>query len=57
MCSIEYGASFKWMQSHMATNGEIEQHEQTYSGFTALLKWGTIASFVIAVIVVFLIAG
>lgn len=41
----------------MANKGEIKTHEQTYSGFTALLKWGTIASFIVAMIVVFIIAG
>ncbi|NNM75604.1 aa3-type cytochrome c oxidase subunit IV [Sphingomonas sp. ID1715] len=41
----------------MAQNGEIKAHEQTYSGFTALLKWGTVASFIVAFIVVLLIAG
>lgn len=41
----------------MAKNGEIKAHEQTYSGFTTLLKWGTILSFIVAMIVVFIIAG
>lgn len=45
------------MQGYMANNGEMKAHEQTYSGFTALLKWGTIISVILTAIVVFLIAG
>jgi hypothetical protein len=45
------------MQGSMAQNGDLKAHEQTYSGFTALLKWGTVASAIVAIIVVFLIAG
>jgi hypothetical protein len=41
----------------MATNGDLKAHEQTYSGFTALLKWGTVASAIVTVIVIFLIAN
>lgn len=41
----------------MAQNGDLKAHEQTYSGFTALLKWGTVASAIVAIVVVFLIAG
>ena len=41
----------------MATNGDLKTHEQTYSGFTVMLKWGTIFSAVIAAIVIYLIAG
>lgn len=45
----------------MAANGEsgfdLKAHEGTYSGFTALFKWGTIAAFVIAAFVVLLIAS
>ena len=40
----------------MASDGDIKAHETTYSGFTALLKWGTIASVIVTMIVVFLIA-
>ena len=45
------------MQGYMANNGENKAHEQTYSGFTALLKWGTVASLIVTAIVIFLIAG
>jgi hypothetical protein len=41
----------------MVSDGDINAHEQTYSGFTALLKWGTIASFIVGLIVVFIIAN
>jgi hypothetical protein len=36
--------------------GEIQSHLETFHGFTALLKWGTAAVFLIAAFVVFLIA-
>jgi Bacterial aa3 type cytochrome c oxidase subunit IV len=36
---------------------EMKAHEQTYSGFLGLLKYGAIASFVVAAIVIFLIAS
>lgn len=45
----------------MAANGdsgfEMEAHEGTYSGFTVLMKWGTIASLAAAAVVVLLIAS
>lgn len=44
----------------MAADGEIrheiEAHEKGYSLFTMMMKWGTIASFIVAMLVVFLIA-
>lgn len=52
-----YGVGLFWMQGYMANNGDLNAHEQTYTGFTALLKWGTIASAVTALIVVLLIAN
>jgi len=36
---------------------ESRSHIETYGGFTALMKWGTILSFVAAMIVVFIIAN
>jgi hypothetical protein len=36
---------------------EMKAHEQTYSGFLGLLKYGAIASFLVAALVVFLIAS
>lgn len=41
----------------MAANGDLKAHEQTYSGFMVLLKWGTVFSFIVAAIVVYLISG
>jgi len=41
----------------MASDGDLKAHEQTYSGFTAMLKWGTVASAITGLIVVFLIAN
>ena len=40
----------------MASDGDNKAHEQTYSGFTAMMKWGTVAAFLVGLIVVFLIA-
>lgn len=41
----------------MAGEGDLKAHEGTYSGFTVMLKWGTIASLILAAIVVWLIAS
>ena len=41
----------------MAEHGDMKAHEKTYSGVMNLMKWGTIVSFVLAVIVVLLIAN
>ncbi|WP_084253615.1 aa3-type cytochrome c oxidase subunit IV [Sphingomonas pituitosa] len=38
------------------STGEIQSHVETFHGFTALMKWGTVAVFLIAAFVVFLIA-
>ena len=35
---------------------DMQAHEQTYSGVIRLIKWGAIASFVIAFAVVLIIA-
>ncbi|MEZ0243899.1 MAG: aa3-type cytochrome c oxidase subunit IV [Sphingomonas sp.] len=45
----------------MAETGEnqgndYKAHAETFSGFTALMTWGTIGSFAIGAFVVFLIA-
>lgn len=44
------------MQGFMAIEGEKQAHEQTFAGFMTLVKWGTIVCFVIAAIVVLIIA-
>jgi hypothetical protein len=41
----------------MASDGDLKAHERTYSGFTALLKWGAIAAFLTGLIVIFGIAN
>lgn len=41
----------------MASNGDQTAHEQTYSGFLWLVKWGTIIVLLLAVFVVWLIAS
>ena len=38
------------------SHGDLQAHEQTYASFTSLFKVGAVACFVIAMIVVFLIA-
>lgn len=41
----------------MASEGNMESANQTYSGFVGLMKWGTIASVILTAIVILLIAG
>lgn len=36
---------------------DIKQHTQTYGGVMNMLKWGTVASFVLAMIVILLISN
>jgi hypothetical protein len=36
---------------------ELRAHENTYTFFTGLMKWGTILSFLVGMIVVFIIAS
>jgi hypothetical protein len=38
-------------------HGDMRAHQETYSGVMSLLKWGTVASAIVAAIVIFLIAG
>ncbi|RXR28222.1 aa3-type cytochrome c oxidase subunit IV [Sphingobium fluviale] len=40
----------------MASGNDMKMAEETYSGFIGLVKWGTILTAVVAVIVVLLIA-
>ncbi len=40
----------------MAGNGDLKAHERTYSGMINWLKWGAIATFVIAFGVIWLIS-
>lgn len=41
----------------MASGNDMDSANETYGGFTSLIKWGTIGSFVVAAIVVILIAS
>ena len=36
---------------------DMNAHVGTYSGFTSMMKWGTIIAFIIAMIVVWLISS
>ena len=36
---------------------DVRTHEETYGFFTGLMKWGTIVSAIVAMIVVFIIAS
>ncbi|CAN5833251.1 aa3-type cytochrome c oxidase subunit IV [Sphingomonas sp. ZT3P38] len=41
----------------MAGDGEIKVHEVTYHKVIGLLKWGAVGCFLIAFLVIWLIAG
>jgi hypothetical protein len=41
----------------MAGDGEIKVHEATYHQVIAMLKWGAVACALIAILVIWLIAG
>lgn len=38
-------------------SGGMTAHNQTYSGFLSMLKWGTVATVIVAVTVILLIAN
>jgi hypothetical protein len=40
----------------MASDNNMDSAKETYGGFTSLVKWGTIISFVVAAVVVVLIS-
>lgn len=40
----------------MAGNGDMKPHEATYGSVIGLLKWGAVACFIIAFLVIWLIA-
>lgn len=44
------------MAGEGSARGDLPAHEQTYSSFISMAKVGTVACFVIAMVVVFLIA-
>jgi hypothetical protein len=39
------------------SNAEFQAHEKTWSGFVAMMKWGTLGVAIVAAFVVFLIAS
>lgn len=41
----------------MTSGNDIEYARKTYSAFTGLVKWGTIAAAIVAIIVVLIIAS
>jgi hypothetical protein len=41
----------------MAGNQDIKPNRETYDGVMVMLKWGTVASAIVAAFVVFLIAS
>ena len=38
------------------TGAELKAHQETFAGFTAMMTWGTVASFAVGALVIFLIA-
>ena len=45
------------MAADMSAGKDTKAHEETYHFFTGLMKWGTILSFVVGMLVVFIIAS
>ena len=45
------------MASDTENGMDYQAHNGTYAGFNALMKWGTILSFIAAAVVVFIIAS
>jgi hypothetical protein len=41
----------------MAEHGDMKAHLKTYEGVMSLLKWGTVASFLVAIVVILLISN
>ncbi|MFK4794360.1 aa3-type cytochrome c oxidase subunit IV [Sphingobium sp. ZW T5_29] len=41
----------------MASEGNMDSANQTYSGFVSLVKWGTIVTVILTAVVVLLISG
>jgi hypothetical protein len=44
------------MEAKLAEKQDIREATETYSGFLSLLKWGTIISAVVTILVVLIIA-
>ena len=45
------------MAAEVETQEEIRSHEKSYSAFSAMMKWGTILSFITAMLVVLIISN
>ena len=43
------------MAQGVASGMDQKAHEKTYSGFIGLMKWGTVASIIVAAFVVYLL--
>lgn len=41
----------------MASDGNLKSANQTYAGFTSVMKWGTVATIAVAAMVVLLISS
>lgn len=41
----------------MASDSNMKSANQTYAGFTAMMKWGTVATIIVSALVVLLISG
>jgi hypothetical protein len=44
------------MAAEVETQEEIRAHAKSYSAFSSMMKWGTILSFVIAMLVILIIS-
>jgi hypothetical protein len=44
-------------EEEMASNNDMKAHEGTYAGVMSMLKWGTIASALLAALVIILISN
>ncbi len=44
------------MAGQSEPNADLQAHERSYNAFSRLIKWGTILSFIVAMIVVIIIA-
>lgn len=41
----------------MASNGDMKAHVETYTGVMNLLKWGSVATAIVTVLVILIIAN
>lgn len=46
----------QWGKNKMASGNDMKAHESTYTGFLGLVKWGSILTALVTVLVVYLIA-